>query len=345
MVRSVKVGNILIGGGAPISVQTMGKLPLRQENVEEILSLMKSVRELGCQLIRFAVPDEDSLEALKLICRPQIMPVVADIHFDYRLALGAIKAGVSKIRINPGNIGTEDKIATVLHACQDAGLPIRVGINGGSLPTKYRELSKVEAALAAAQEEINILEKYHFQGAVFSLKLSDEQGTVEANRIFRQRWDYPLHIGVTEAGPLIPSVIRSTLALSQLLKEGIGETLRVSISGSCQHEVMTGLEILKACGRGGDRPRLVSCPKCGRARFDGDNHFAEQVQELLYRYQKSITVAVMGCEVNGPIEAADADIGLTGAGNAILFYKKGRLYKKVNREQALDLLIEEIEKF
>ena len=167
---------------------------------------------------------------------------------------------------------------------------------------------------------------------------------MEPTRRFRKQWDYPLHIGVTEAGPLIPSVIRSTLAFSTLLNEGIGETVRVSVSGSCRDEVMCGIEILRACGKGGG-PRLVSCPKCGRARFDSDNRFAAQVQELLYRCDKPITVAVMGCEVNGPLEAADADIGLTGAGNAILFYKKGRLYKKTDKANALSLLTEEIEKF
>lgn len=345
MVRSVKVGHVVIGGDAPVSVQTMGKLPLRAENTERLLAEMRAVWDLGCRMIRFAVPDEASIEPLRQICAAGIMPVVADIHFDYRLALAALGAGVSKVRINPGNIGTEDKIAAVLHACTDADIPIRVGINGGSLPVKYRGLDKVEAALAAAEEEIEILEKYGFRNALFSLKLSDPEGTVEANRRFRERWDYPLHIGVTEAGPLISSVIRSTLALSRLLNEGIGETLRVSISGSCRDEVMTGVEILRACGKGAPMPKLVSCPKCGRARFDADNRFASQVQELLYRYSKPITVAVMGCEVNGPLEAADADIGLTGAGNAILFYKKGRLYKKVSQSEALALLTEEIEKF
>lgn len=344
MVRCVSVGDVKIGGGAPVSVQTMGKLPLRRENTEALLSEMRELKTLGCRLIRFAVPDEESLEPLRIICAAAVMPVVADIHFDYRLALGAVKAGAAKIRINPGNIGGEERVAAVLHACADAGVPIRVGINGGSLPVHLRELDKVSAALEAAGEEADILEKYGFRNAVFSLKLSDPQKTVEANRRFRKQWDYPLHIGVTEAGPLIPSVIRSTLAFSTLLNEGIGETVRVSVSGSCRDEVMCGIEILRACGKGGG-PRLVSCPKCGRARFDSDNRFAAQVQELLYRCDKPITVAVMGCEVNGPLEAADADIGLTGAGNAILFYKKGRLYKKTDKVNALSLLTEEIEKF
>lgn len=345
MVRTIKIGSVVVGGEAPVSVQTMGKLPLRPQNTATLLQEMKSLRDLGCRIIRFAVPDEESIEPLRQICAANLMPVVADIHFDHRLALAALTAGVSKIRINPGNIGTEDKIKTVLHACADAGIPIRVGINGGSLPVKYRAMDKVDAALAAATEEIEILEKYGFQNALFSLKLSDAESTVDANRRFRRQWDYPLHIGVTEAGPLIPSVIRSTVALTRLLNDDIGETLRISISGSCRDEVMAGVEILRACNKGFTTPRLVSCPKCGRARFDVDNRFAEQVQQLLYRYNKSITVAVMGCEVNGPLEAADADIGLTGAGNAILFYKKGRLYKRVDENEALSLLTEEIEKF
>ncbi len=342
--RKVKVGDVVIGGD-DIVVQSMWESSINGVDLNEVCDRLDFLHRMGCKLMRFAANDMETISNLGFICKNSVMPIVADIHFDYRLALAAVDAGVSKIRINPGNIGSEEKVLKVLQKCKNNSIPIRVGINTGSLPHDVRKLDRVEAAMIVASREIEILEKFGFEDVVFSLKSSDIETTVALNREFRKRWDYPLHIGVTEAGPLISAVVKSTKALSELIEDGIGDTIRVSISGSCEDEVITAYEILKSCGKSVRRPVVVSCPKCGRARFDADNSFAQELQRILYTVEKDVTVAVMGCEVNGPEEAAHADFGITGVGNSVLFYKKGRLYKKIDKKDALKLLLEEIEKF
>lgn len=342
--RQVTVGDVQIGAGAPISIQTMGKVPMTWENVDFLTEQMHDLKKIGCHIIRFAIPDETVMEPLAKICQEKIMPIVADIHFDYKLALAALEAGVDKIRINPGNIGAAWKVEEVLAACLDKNIPIRVGINGGSLNRKYRHLDRVAAMLASAEEEIEILEKTGFKNALFSLKSSNVAETVEANTLFSSRWDYPLHLGVTEAGPLLPSLVKSSVALSRLLDKGIGDTIRISISDDLSTEVKAAREILKACGKSKKGATLISCPKCGRAVFDCDNKLAQTLEEYLYSVDKDITVAIMGCPVNGPGEAKEADLGVTGAGNEVIIFKKGELLKKIPRDKVIDILKEEIDK-
>lgn len=342
--RVVSVKDLKIGGDAPVSIQTMGKMPLTLPNLDAIVREIQLLEKMGCHLIRFAVPDESVLEPLSALCRLVEMPVVADIHFDYKLALGALGAGVDKIRINPGNIGAHWKVEEVLNACAGRGVPIRIGVNGGSLSSKYKKLSRIEGMLASAEEEIEILERCRFDQAVFSLKSSDAVETVEANQRFSKQWDYPLHLGVTEAGPMLPALVKSSIALSRLLDSGIGDTIRVSISDDSVSEVKAAREILKVCGRNRGGVTIVSCPKCGRAVFDNENLLIRELEDYLYQIDKEITVAVMGCPVNGPGEAKEADLGVTGSGDNIVIFKRGKLLTKVSRENVVQVLKEEIEK-
>ena len=342
--REINVGGLLIGGNSPISIQTMSKTALTAGNYNAIISEMKTLKIMGCDIIRFAIPDESVIPILAEICKEKIVPIVADIHFDYKLALKSLDAGVDKVRINPGNIGAQWKVEEVLTSCKDKNIPIRIGVNGGSLSNKFKELNRVDAMLASATQEIEILEKNGFKNAVFSLKSSDPIETVKVNRLFSKNWDYPLHLGVTEAGPMIPSLVKSSIALSRLLDSGIGDTIRVSISDSPLNEIKAGREILKTTGHLKGGVTIVSCPKCGRAEFDNDNKIICELEEYLYQTKKDITVAVMGCPVNGPGEAKEADIGITGSGNNVIIFKKGKLYKKVKSENIISIIKEEIDK-
>ncbi len=342
--NTVKVGNLIIGGGFPVSVQTMWKTPLTGEK-EKILAEISTLKTLGCDIIRFSVPDMESAEYLGSIAVESPIPVVADIHFDYRIALECIKLGIHKIRINPGNIGAEWKVEEVVRAASDSKTPIRVGVNAGSLP---RSLNKMEdksmAMVLAAESEMNILDRLGFKDVVFSLKSSDIKTTVEANEIFSERYDYPLHLGVTEAGPLIPGIVKSSIVFKELLSKGIGDTIRVSLSDSPVSEIITGVEILKSSGIERDGITIISCPRCGRASFD-THSFIKRIEDKLYRKRINISVAVMGCIVNGPGEAAHADLGITGSGNRIVIFKKGKIIHKTTMERAEKIFIEELEKF
>jgi len=338
----VLVGDVRIGGGAPVSIQTMWKEPLT--NAEDVIHQLKALKDLGCDIIRFAVPDMSAAEILGIIAAKSPMPVVADIHFDYKIALKCIDMGVHKIRINPGNIGTEWKIREVIEKAKGRNIPIRVGINSGSLPTKLRNnKDKAASMIIAAEEEIEIFEKYNFKNAVFSLKSPDVATTIAVNEMFAQKYNYPLHIGVTEAGPLIDGVVKNCAALFNLLNRDIGSTVRVSLSSSPENEIITGNSILLETGKRDNVVNLVSCPKCGRSTFDV-HEFTSRIYEKVKKIGKRITISVMGCVVNGPQEAKDADLGITGVGNSIVIFKKGEIFKKTTAENAEEEFLREIEK-
>ena len=342
LTNMVSVGNIKIGGSSPVSIQTMWKKPLAKE--EDIINQLKHLKDLGCDIIRFAVPDIAAAEILGTVAEKSPMPVVADIHFDYKIALKCIDSGIHKIRINPGNIGTEWKIKEVIEKAKDKNIPIRVGINSGSLPIKMRnEKDKAASMILAAEEEIEIFEKYNFKDVVFSLKSPDVKTTIAVNEMFAKKYSYPLHIGVTEAGPLIDGIVKNSAALLHLLGKDIGSTVRVSLSAASENEVIAGNSILSEAGKRDNVVNLVSCPKCGRSTFDV-HEFISKNYDKIKKIGKHLTVSVMGCVVNGPQEAKDADIGITGVGNSIVIFKKGEIIKKTTSQNAEEEFLREIEK-
>jgi (E)-4-hydroxy-3-methylbut-2-enyl-diphosphate synthase len=321
---------------------------LEGERGRETLRRIEGLSALGCGLVRFAVPDAESAETLGRLALLCAMPLVADIHFDYRIALRVLDFPVAKIRINPGNIGGKDRALRVLAKAGDAGVPVRIGVNGGSLPHDLRDelasgrISRSEALVRAAERELAVFGEAGFENVIVSMKVSSVSGTIAAARAFAARHDEPLHIGVTEAGPLIAGVARNTAALYTLLTDGIGDTLRVSLSDSMENEVIAAREILSSVRESrmeaglpalrfsaGGGVRIVSCPRCGRCAFD-THAFMERWQAKLYGLRQNITVAVMGCPVNGPEEARAADIGITGAGGKILIFKHGAISRRLD---------------
>ncbi len=345
----VNAGGVIIGGNSDITLQTMWKTPLlglTQSELDNIIRELTELKAAGCDLIRFAAPDIKSAEILSELSLKSPVPVVADIHFDYRIALKCLEegSGIAKIRINPGNIGEEWKVKEVLKQADAKNIPIRVGVNGGSLPSSLKnEKNKTEAMIRAAEMEIDIFEKYNFRNAVFSLKSSDVDTTVEANRIFSSKYRYPLHIGVTEAGPLVPGIVKNTAGIMAMLNEGIGSTIRVSLSSPPVDEIEAGRAILKLYGIKKNFVNIVSCPKCGRATFDVHN-FLSKISNKLNAVKKPVTVAVMGCIVNGLDEAKDADFGITGSGNSVVIFRKGEIIKKTTEEKAEEEFWKEMEK-
>lgn len=345
------VNKVLIGGGEPIRIQTMWKEPLTPACLEgergrQTLTRIEGLAALGCSLLRFAVPDVESAETLGRLASMCAMPLVADIHFDYRLALRVLNFPVAKVRINPGNIGGKDRALRVLAKAKGAGVPVRIGVNGGSLPHDLRgelaagRISREEALVLAAGRELAIFDEAGFENVVVSMKSSSVSGTIAAARSFSTSRREPLHIGVTEAGPLIAGIVRNTAALYSLLWDGIGDTVRVSLSDTMENEVIAAREILLAvresrleagldAGRfsASEGVRIVSCPRCGRCAFD-THAFTERWQARLYGLRQNITVAVMGCPVNGPEEARAADIGVTGAGGKVLIFKHGAICRR-----------------
>jgi (E)-4-hydroxy-3-methylbut-2-enyl-diphosphate synthase len=338
-----------IGGGAPVSVQTMWKKPLGAPGstpaLAQTLAGIQSLEEIGCELLRFSVPDLESAELLGKLATRTDLPLVADIHFDHRLALRCLDFPVAKIRINPGNIGGVDKVKELVRKAQDKGVAMRVGVNAGSLPKNLRREKNVARAMVeAAEEELSLLEKLGFDRVVFSLKAADAQTTVQANLLFSERHDYPLHIGVTEAGPLVQGTVKSTLALSRLLESGVGDTVRVSLSDTPENEIIAACSILQNLGLRSFGPEVVSCPTCGRTAFDVTG-FLEKVQPYLRKIRKNLTVAIMGCPVNGPGEAKRADLGITGSENQIVIFKKGKIIRRESADHAIEAFKEELEKF
>ncbi|MCK5152982.1 MAG: flavodoxin-dependent (E)-4-hydroxy-3-methylbut-2-enyl-diphosphate synthase [Spirochaetales bacterium] len=341
--NTVKIGDKIIGGGFPIAVQTMWKTPLAA-GIGSILSEIEELKDIGADIIRFAVPDIEDAYLLSEVSKQSIIPVVADIHFDYKIALKCIEGGVNKIRINPGNIGASWKVEEVIRAALDNSIPIRVGVNGGSLPSSLRNRDDLaEAMVEAAEMELNVFEKLNFKDVVFSLKSSDINSTVMANQIFSKKYSYPLHLGVTEAGPLIPGIIKSSIALSSLIKSNIGDTIRVSLSDTMKNEVIAAREILKSSGKDSLGVNIVSCPRCGRASFN-THEFLLSVENNLQKIKKNISVAVMGCIVNGPGEARHADLGITGSGDNVVIFRKGKIVRKGKPANAVEMFIEELGK-
>ncbi|MDR2842812.1 MAG: (E)-4-hydroxy-3-methylbut-2-enyl-diphosphate synthase [Spirochaetaceae bacterium] len=369
------VGNVrkvLIGGENPLVIQTMWKerlsLDSRQEETET-LKRIENLSDLGCGLLRFACPDIESAETLGKLASLASMPVSADIHFDYKIAMRCMDFPIAKIRINPGNIGNKDKVSQVLQKAKDKSVPIRIGVNLGSLPADLRnsvnegKITNAEALVQAAVNELEIFSLYSFDNVLVSMKASGIEDTIKSNILFASKYpDTPLHIGVTEAGPLIAGVVRSSIALYSLLCLKIGNTIRVSLSDTMEKEIIAAREIILAVNdyhlahnamqkdctqknqalsfNGG--VRIVSCPRCGRCSFD-THKFTEKYQNYLYGLKKNITVAIMGCPVNGPGEAREADIGITGAGGKVLIFKHGEIIKRANPQDAETAFKEVIE--
>mgnify|MGYP005949833995 CR=1 FL=1 len=337
------VGQVPVGGGAPVSIQSMCNTPT--QDVEATVEQIRQLEAAGCQIVRVAVPDRDAALAVGAIRERISIPLVADIHFDYRLALECAAAGADKIRINPGNIGGADRVRAVARACDQRGIPIRIGVNGGSLEkeilARYGGVCP-EAMVESAFGHIALLHQCDFDNICVSLKSSSVPVTMAAYRLMREKSDYPLHLGVTEAGTPRMGVLKSAVGIGGLLAMGIGDTIRVSLSAHPVEEVYAARDILKVTGLRREGPELVSCPTCGRTRIDLIG-LANQVEERLKAVDKPITVAVMGCVVNGPGEASAADVGIAGGNGEGLLFRKGEIVKKVPQEALVDELFALIE--
>lgn len=342
--KKIKLKDTFIGGDSPILVQSMLNIPA--SDIDGSVEQAKELAAAGCQVIRFAVPNEDALALIEPIKEAVDVPVVADIHFDYKLALGAAERGIDKIRINPGNIGDESRVKAVADICRLKGLPIRIGVNSGSLEkeilAKYGSPTP-EAMVESALYHASLLEKFNFDDIVISIKSSDVNTMISAYELASEKCNYPLHLGVTEAGTERMGIIKSAVGIGSLLTKGIGDTIRVSLSDKPVKEVFAAFDILKAVGLKRDCPYLISCPTCGRTKIDLIG-LAKQVEDKLKDCKKPIKVAVMGCIVNGPGEAKEADIGIAGGDGNGLIFKKGEILRKVPEDKLLEELMKEIDK-
>lgn len=345
MTKRIMVGGVPIGGGARVTIQSMTNT--LTSDAEKTAEQIRRLEAAGCEIVRVAVPDIAAAKAVGAIKEKIEIPLVADIHFDYRLALEAVAAGADKVRINPGNIGGEDRVKAVADACREKGVPIRIGVNGGSLEkpllAKYGGVT-AEAMVESAMGHIALLHKFDFDDICVSLKSSSVVTTMAAYRLMAQRSDYPLHLGVTEAGTLRMGKVKSAVGIGGLLALGIGDTIRVTLTADPIEEIYAAKEILKAVGLRKEEPELISCPTCGRTRIDLIT-LANEVERRLKDVKKPITVAVMGCAVNGPGEASAADVGIAGGDGVGLLFCRGEIVKKVPQEQLVDelfALIEEI---
>ncbi len=341
--KVVKVGNVLVGGDNRISVQSMTNTDTR--DVEATIKQIRKLQGAGCDIVRCAVLDMEAARTIKKIVEKIDIPLVADIHFDYKLALESIKNGVSALRINPGNIGSREKVEILAKACMEKKIPIRIGVNSGSLSKEIlQKYGKVvpEALVESALTHIKILEEVNFNDIVVSIKSSNIETMINSYRLASQKFDYPLHLGVTEAGTPWRGTIKSAIGLGALLSEGIGDTIRVSLTGDPAEEIKVGREILKNFGQIKEGIEFISCPTCGRTQINLIN-IAKEVENRLENCNKSIKVAVMGCVVNGPGEAKDADIGIAGGIGEGLIFRKGKIVKKVKEEDLVEELIKIIE--
>ena len=339
--RQIHIGPVAVGGGAPVSVQSMTNTDTR--DVAATLGQIRRLAEAGCEIVRCAVPDAEAARALGAVRRESPLPVIADIHFDYRLALTVLEGGVDGLRLNPGNIGERWKVEEVVRACSDRRVPIRIGVNGGSLEKELLEKyghPTAEAMTESALGHIRILEDLGYDQIKVSLKASDVRRTVEAYRLLAARVDYPLHVGITEAGTTWTGTIKSAVGLGVLLYEGLGDTLRVSLTGDPVEEVKVGWEILKSLELRSRGPVFVSCPTCGRCQIDLIP-VAEEVERRLRDLPRKLTVAVMGCIVNGPGEAREADVGIAGGKGQGLLFRRGEVVRKVAEGELADALVEE----
>lgn len=344
-----KVG---LGGNEPVSIQTMWKESIKDvykdsKKLSEIIKRIQNLKALGCDILRFAVPDSESAKSLSIIQENVSIPLVADIHFDYKLALECLKGNVIALRINPGNIGSRDRVLKVVDACKEKDATIRIGVNSGSLPkdlfalVQENKMSRSDALVETARREVEVFDQLNFSKVVVSMKASSVEETILSNQAFAKKFDIPLHIGVTEAGPLISGVVKSSIAFSSLLTRGIGSTVRVSLSSSMENEVIAAREILSACSLRKEGISIISCPRCGREGFDVHG-FVQRWQEKLYSIEKKLTVAIMGCIVNGPGEGKTADIGIAGAGDKAIIFKKGKISRTVDAKDADKVFEEEL---
>ena len=343
MTRQITVGGIPIGGGAPVVIQSM--LNTKTTDVEGSLAQIRKLKAAGCQIARLAVPNMEAAKCFGEICAQSELPLVADIHFDYKLAIAAAEGGASKIRINPGNIGGEDRVKAVVDICKEKHIPIRIGVNGGSLDKKLLEKyghPTAEALVESAFEHIALLEKFDFYDTCVSMKSSTVPTMVASARLFRSRCDYPLHIGVTETGPVKMGLMKSAMGIGALLLDGIGDTIRVSLTDDPVEEVYAAKDILKAAGLRKEGVNIISCPTCGRTQIDLIG-LVNQVDEALKNCEKPITVAVMGCVVNGPGEAREADIGIAGGDGCGMLFEKGVQKEKLPYDELLPALLKRIE--
>ena len=344
MTRQILVGGVPIGGGAPVAIQSM--LNTKTTDIDASLAQIKALHTAGCQIVRLAVPNMEAAKAFGELCKESPLPLVADIHFDYKLAIAAAQGGAAKIRINPGNIGGEDRVKAVVDVCKDLHIPIRIGVNGGSLDKKLLEKyghPTAEALVESAFEHLALLEKFGFYDTCVSMKSSTVPTMVAAARLFRSKCDYPLHIGVTETGPVRMGLMKSAMGIGALLLDGIGDTIRVSLTDDPVEEIYAAKDILKAAGLRKEGVNIISCPTCGRTQIDLIG-LVNQVNEALKNCNKPITVAVMGCVVNGPGEAREADIGIAGGDGCGMLFEKGQQVEKLPYEQLLPALLERIEK-
>ncbi|EYE89344.1 4-hydroxy-3-methylbut-2-en-1-yl diphosphate synthase [Fervidicella metallireducens AeB] len=342
--KKIKVGNIYVGGDSPITIQSMTNTYTSdvKNTVNQILDLEKA----GCEIVRVAVPDMEAAQAIKQIKKEITIPIVADIHFDFRLAIESMKNGVDALRINPGNIGDEIKVKEVVECAKFYDVPIRIGVNSGSLEKNLLEKYKTpspEALVESALNHVHLLEKNNFTNIVISVKSSNVISNIESYRLLAKKVEYPLHLGVTEAGTAFLGTIKSSIGIGTLLCEGIGDTIRVSLTDNPLEEIKVAKEILKACGLRKNGIELISCPTCGRTNINLIE-LAKEAEKALFNINKDIKVAIMGCVVNGPGEAREADIGIAGGINEGILFKKGKIIKKVPEELLLEELIEEIKK-
>ena len=343
MTRQILVGGVPIGGGAPVVIQSM--LNTKTTDVEGSLAQIRQLASAGCQIARLAVPNMEAAQTFGQICKESPLPLVADIHFDYKLAIAAAEGGAAKIRINPGNIGGEDRVKAVVDVCKERNIPIRIGVNGGSLDKKLLEKyghPTAEALVESAFEHLALLEKYDFYDTCVSMKSSTVPTMVAAARLFREKCDYPIHIGVTETGPVRMGLMKSAMGIGALLLDGIGDTIRVSLTDDPVEEVYAAKDILKAAGLRKEGVNIISCPTCGRTQIDLIG-LVNQVDAALKDCQKPITVAVMGCVVNGPGEAREADIGVAGGDGCGLIFEKGQPVEKLPYDELLPALLQRIE--
>lgn len=342
--KKIKVGNIYVGGDSKISVQSMNNTDTR--NIEATVKQINDLERAGCDITRCAVLDMEAARALKKIVSSVNIPVVADIHFDYRLALESIESGVAALRINPGNIGSIERVKVVANAAKERKIPIRIGVNSGSLEKEIlKKYGKVcsEALVESALNHVRILENLNFNDIVISIKSSNVMQMIESYRIISSKVDYPLHVGVTEAGTVWRGTIKSSIGIGTLLSEGIGDTIRVSLTGNPVEEIKVGREILKSLGYIKEGIEIISCPTCGRTNINLIQ-LANEAEERLAECNKNLKVAIMGCVVNGPGEAREADIGIAGGIGEGLIFKKGKIIKKVKEDKLIDELINEINK-
>jgi (E)-4-hydroxy-3-methylbut-2-enyl-diphosphate synthase len=338
----VTIGSLSIGGPSPVVVQSMTNTDTR--NVTATVKQINDLEAAGCQLVRVAVPDLESALAIKQIKAQINLPLVADIHFDYQLALAAMTYGADKLRINPGNIGSHERVRMITEMAKDKGIPIRIGVNAGSLDKAI--LSRfghptAEALVESALQHVEILEKLHFENIVLSLKASNLETMVDAYRIISQKVPYPLHLGVTEAGGIEQGTVKSAVGIGSLLLDGIGDTIRVSLTGDPVLEIDVAKRILRAVGLLKDRVNVISCPTCGRCEIDLIG-LAKEIETHLEKMQKDITVAIMGCAVNGPGEAREADVGIAGGKGSALLFRKGKVVRKVAESDIIEALLNEI---